>query len=130
MELIIDKPKTWKGLSYVLKSSLLEKVIKDRGLECYVQLHYWTPQGNNKTNCRLIEAEYWDTNENVPYSRFYIRTGVVPSAERKKVEELLMSEVLPKLIVWMERKVNEPINSTQRSGMFCAYYNEGILAVS
>ncbi|BDD03880.1 hypothetical protein [Aureibacter tunicatorum] len=126
----IEKPKTWKGLSYVLKSSILKDEITSRGIECNVHLIYWTPQLNNQTDCSIIEAEYWLPNQNVEHGRFYIRSGVVPSSERKKVETILINEVLPKLIDWVEIQVNTSIEATHRPGMFCAFYKEGELILN
>lgn len=123
----IEKPKTWKGLSYVLKSSMLKDEIIARGIDCKVHLIYWTPQRNNQTDCSIIEASYWLPNQNVDYTRFYIRSGVVPSRERKKVETIFVHEILPKLINWMENQVKTPIEATNRPGMFCAFYKEGKL---
>lgn len=129
MNLIVEKPKTWKGLSYVLKTSVLEKALIEAGLDCYVQLVYWTPKQDHKTHCSIIEAHYWYPNNNVPYYRFYIRAGVVPSNERENVEALLSNEVLPKLIQWMQRRVNEDLNSTKRSTYFSASYINGRLVM-
>jgi len=130
MDFYIQKPKTWKGLSYVLKSSILKDEIISREIECNVHLIYWTPQRNNQTDCSIIEAEYWLPNRNVDDGMFYIRTGVVPSSERKKVEISLINELLPKLIDWMEIQVNTAIEATSRLGMFCVFYKEGELILN
>lgn len=130
MEFIIDKPKTWKGYAYVFGSSILKNEMITNGIDCYTHLVYWTPQGDNKTNSFLIEAEYWSPNENVPYYRFYIRSGVVPSNIRKEVESIFIAEVLPKLIEWMQKKINEPVNSRIKLRMFCAYYRNGQLILN
>lgn len=126
----IEKPKAWKGLSYVLKSSMLKDEIIARGVDCNVHLIYWTPQRNNQTNYSIIEAEYWLPNQNVDHTRFYIRSGVVPSIDRKKAETILVNEILPKLIDWMENQIKTPIESTNRPGMFCAFYKEGELILN
>ncbi|WP_018343626.1 hypothetical protein [Cytophaga aurantiaca] len=129
MRFDIEKPKTWKGLSYILKSSVLEDAIISNNLDCNVHLIYWTPQRDNKTDCSLIEAEYWLSNQNVDYARFYIRTGVVPSSDRKKAETLFTEHVLPNLIDWMKHKITLPNNSSISSGMFCAFYKNGNLVI-
>jgi hypothetical protein len=124
MTFVIKKEKTWKGLSYVLKSSVLKNEIIARGLDCYIYLNYWTPQMNNETAWPLIEAEYLLPNANVDHSRFHIRTGVVPSAERKNAEIILINEVLPRLIEWMTKKINQPVNSTDTEWRFSAFYKD------
>lgn len=132
MIFIVEKQKTWKGLSYVLKSSILKNAIIEKGLDCYVNLVYWTPQHqlSRKNDCSIIEAEYWEPNHNVDYFRFYIRTGVVPSVERKKVELIFINNVLPKLINWMTMKTNQLPIARQNQGMFCAYYRNGQLEIN
>lgn len=125
MTFIVEKPKTKKGLSYVLKSSMLKSAIIARGIECYVHLVFWTPRGDNKNDCSIVEAEYWLPNRRVEYPRFYIRSGVVPSIERKEVEIIFVREMLPELVNWMENQVKTPIEAINRPGMFYAIYKEG-----
>lgn len=127
MVINISKPKTWKGLSYVLKSSLLINELELNGMDCYVDLNFWTPQQNNRPEWSLIEAEYWLPNSNVDYGRFYIRTGVVPSPDRKVAENIFINEVLLQLVKWMKIQVTIPVNSTNRPGMFYAFYKNGKL---
>jgi len=114
----VNKPRTWKGLSYILKSSILQNEITARGLDCNVHLIYRTPQGDNQTDWLLFEAEYWMPNQHVDHCRFYIRTGVVPTSQRKKVVDILNNEVLPKLVDWMEIQICKPQNSTDRGGFY------------
>lgn len=130
MEFIIEKPKTWKGLSYILKSSILQNAIVSKGLDCYVHLIYMTPQGDNHINCMLINAEYWLPNQNINYCRFYIRTGVVPATERKIVSQILNEEVLPLLLDWMEAQINKPLNSTTLRSGFYAFYKDSKLVIN
>ena len=129
MTFSVNKPDTWKGLSYVLKSSRLKDAIVDAGLDCYVNLRFWTPQQDHKKDCSLIQAEYWLPNPYVHHTRFYIRTGVVPSMERKAAEAVMMAEVIPQLVDWMGKQLAEPLNSRQRPGMFCAYWRDGKLVI-
>lgn len=119
----IEKPKTWKGLSYVLKSSWLITALEQKGIDTYVQLVYYTRHKPFDPPYMLFEAEYWPPNLHVDHYRFYIRTGVVLSTERKKAETLLLAEVLPKLIEWMELQIHRDLYAT-KSRMFCAYYGD------
>lgn len=130
MKFEIEKPKTWKGLSYVVKSSWLIDEISSRGIDCNIHLIYWTPQGDNQTNCSIIEAEYWLPNRNVSYPRFYIRSGVVPSKERKKVETIFLNKVLPKLMDWIKVQSELALDSNLRPEMFCAFYKNKKLVIN
>ncbi|GAB3533044.1 hypothetical protein GCM10027443_17740 [Pontibacter brevis] len=130
MKFEIEKPKTRKGLSYVLKSSFLKDAITSRGLDCNVVLVYRTPGGGNTEDCSLIDAEYWVPNQNVDEYRFYIRAGVVPSTERKKVEAILLDEVLSRLVDWMASELNQPPKSTKLPGKFRASYRNGELVLN
>lgn len=129
MTFTVEKPKISKGLSYVLKSSALKDEIDTNELDCNVHLVYWTPQLDNRQNCSLIEAEFWLPNENVPNTRFYIRTGVVPSENRKNAETILKSQVLNPLIDWMKKRMNEPVNSTTKAGWFRTALVDGSLEI-
>jgi len=130
MEFIIEKPKTWKGLSYVLKSSVLKDEMDRHRLDCYVQLVYWTQRKSPEDLWNIIDANYWLPNENVDYSRFYIRTGVVPSSERKKAETLFKDVVLEKLIVWMMSLSTLDIKATKKNTYFSANYKDGEIFLS
>ena len=126
----IEKPKTRKGFSYALKTSYLKTEVESHGLDCNIILVYWTPGGDNTTDCSLIEAEFWVPNQNVDEYRFYIRAGVVPSTERKKAEAILINEVLPNLVEWMAREINQPSNYTKVPGKFSASYRNGELVLN
>ncbi|HEX7870720.1 MAG TPA: hypothetical protein VF455_11475 [Chryseobacterium sp.] len=112
MKFTVDKPKTWKGLSYPLKTSILKDAIDDAKIETTVHLKYWTPQIHEE-KYNILECEFWPTSINVNYDRFYIRAGVVKSKDRKLVEDYLKSEVIPKLILFMKSKISLPDNSTK-----------------
>lgn len=129
MRFVIEKPRTKKGLSYIFKYSILKNAIISKNLDCNVHLVYRTPGRNPENDCSLIEAEYWLPNYKVDYYRFYIRTGVVPSPIRKKVEILFINEVLHKLVDWMIFITNQPDNSTIKSGKFAAFYRNGSLEI-
>lgn len=112
MTLTIEKPKIWKSFSYPLKSPLLKEAIDNSGLDCHVDLVYWTPQQNKEDIYSLITCEYWLANRHVDHNRFYIRAGVVKSEHRKLAEQLITSEVLPKLIEYMCNNHLQTANST------------------
>ena len=100
MQFEVEKPKTWKGLSYALKTSLLKEAVEAAGLDCNIILRYWTPQAVLGGDT-ILECFYWLPNANVAYDRFYIRAGTVKSEKRKAAQDLLIEKVIPKFIAWM-----------------------------
>ena len=115
MKFDIEKPKTYKGNSYVLKSSVLKNKIEETGLDCNVHLVYWTP----KSGGSILTAEYWLPNKRIEYDRFYIRSGVVNSEDRKHAAELLENKIIPILIDRIKFIKNESQNSTKvKHGLF------------
>lgn len=124
MRFDVEKPKTWKGLSYPLKSSVLKNALEIANVDCNIQLQYWTPQRRDE-NYNILECEFWPANENVDYDRFYIRAGVVKSEKRKLAETLLINEGIPKLVELIKNKISLTSNSTSKTqtGYFLVIFN-------
>ena len=131
MKFDVEKPKTWKGLSYPLKTSMLTDALVKNKIDCNIHLIYWTPQQRDK-NYNLLECHYWLANENVDYDRFYIRAGVVKSENRKLAETLLTNEVIPKLIEFIKTKIEQQTNSTikEKQNYFRATFIENNISIS
>ena len=108
----VEKPMTWKGLSYPLKTAQLKAAIEESGIDCNVDLTYWTPQRNAEGIDTVLTCEYWLANRHVSYNRFYIRVGTVKSENRKQVELALLAQAIPELIKFILKKVSQPANST------------------
>ena len=87
----IQKDKIRKGFGYPLKSSLLEKALLEADITTDVHLIY----GNNS---RLFEAFYWVPNENVPFDRFYVRTGAFEASRVSELRAELESSIIPEFI--------------------------------
>ena len=123
----VEKPKLRKGLSYVLKTSLLQEAIDQARIECHVDLNYWTPQ----SGCSVLEAHYWLPNANVDYPRVYVRAGVVPSAERQAALDALRGEGLPAFISWLSRIIALPKGSPKLHSdlYFDATYEDGKIGI-
>ena len=128
MQFNIEKPKTYKGLSYVLKSSFLQNAIEEAQLDLNVHLVYWTPQKIGS----ILSADYWSPNENVAYDRYYIRAGVVKSEDRKLAQLLMVDIIIPDLIHRIKLREAEPIDSTRvkKGWFFDATYEQGILRIN
>ena len=124
----IEKPKLPKGLSYALKTSLLQATLEEAQIDCYVHLNYWRPQ----TGCSVLEAEYWLPNQNVPYPRVYIRAGVVPSSHHKAASDAIAKNILPAFTEWLLRILALPENSPvlHSKPYFNAAYDNGEVAIT
>ena len=118
----VKKPKIPKGLSYVLKTSVLQAALEDAHINCHVNLNYWIPQSGGS----VLEAHYWLPNANVHYPRVYVRAGVVPSSERRAAQDALAASILPTFIAWLSRILALPKNSPVLHGKpyFNATYEE------
>lgn len=112
MEFTVEKAKTWKGLSYPLKTSILKDAIDNAEIKSTIHLIYRTPQMNGETY-NILECIFWPANKSFDYDRFYIRAGVVKSKDRKLAEDYLKINVIPKLIAFMKNKISLPENSTE-----------------
>jgi hypothetical protein len=124
----ISKPKLVKGLSYVLKTSQLEKALLDAGIECHVSLVYLMPQSGGS----ILEGHYWLPNQKVSYPRVYVRAGFVPSALHFTASEVLMESALPKFIDWLGWIITLPERSPalEEDLYFNATYTEKGLKIT
>lgn len=112
MKFTVDKSKTWKGMSYPLKTSILKDAIDMAKIDTTIHLKYWTPQLHDETY-NILECHFWPTSVNVNYDRFYIRAGVVKSQDRKIAEDYLRMQIIPKIIIFMKSKISLLNNSTK-----------------
>lgn len=127
----VEKPKTWKGYSYPLKTSLLKDAIEKAELDSTFHLKYWTTQLHDETY-NILECHFWPASVNVNYDRFYIRAGVVKSQDRKIAEDYLRMEIIPKLIFFMKSKILLPDNSTElkQDSYFKAVFAENKILIN
>jgi len=123
----VEKRKKPKHLSYVLKTSLLERVLREADVKIDTHLIYCIPESGGS----ILEAFYWLPNENVSYPRLYMRAGVVPNQEHKKAFELLQNEALPAFLKWLSFLTTLPDGSTLLNDKpyFNASYIEGDLKI-
>jgi hypothetical protein len=124
----VSKRKLPKGLSYVLKTSHLEKALLDAGIDCHVDLVYWVPQSGNS----ILQGHFWLPNENVPHPRVYVRAGVVPKALRVAASEALLESALPQFLSWLQGILALPDQSPalHETLYFNAAYTEKGLVVT
>lgn len=112
MKFEVEKPKIQKGLSYVLKTSMLKDAVDATGLDLNIDLKYWNPY-RIPIGETILECFYWLPNENVDYDRFYIRAGTVKSENRKTAEILLKEKGIPTFIDWIVKIKSLPLDSTK-----------------
>ena len=126
--MLVEKDKLPKGFSYALKTSKLEEAINEANIETDLHLIYCGPP----SKMPLFAVEFWLPNQNVEYDRFYIRSGVVESGNRKTVEGIVNSKVIPSFIDWALDIISLPINSTKRvhGARFIAEYIDGDLWIN
>jgi hypothetical protein len=86
MELNIEKPKVRKGLSYVLKSSMLKKAMESNHINIPAFITYWTP-GKIPYGENIFECNIRRKDKMVDYDQLIIRAGTVESKHRKSAEE-------------------------------------------
>ena len=113
--LSISKPKTYKGFSYVLKTSWLTEQLDSIAFDGVIDLLYFTPSLNNVSHCLLIRAEYRLPSTHVSHDRFYITVGVCQSQKRKELETIVKNVVIPQLVNWMVEVRRLPDNSPQKT---------------
>lgn len=94
----ISKPKLPKAYSYVLRSKQLNDLLISNGITIYTDLIYWMPQKIGS----IFEVHYWLPNNNVPYTRLYVRAGALPISDIKTAQIKMSDEVLPKFSSWLE----------------------------
>ncbi len=104
---VIEKPKLQKGVSYVLKTSMLQEALERAQIDCHVLLSY----GALRLGGSVLEAHYWLPNAHVDHPRVYVRAGVVPSAERSAALSALGNEILPTFTAWLARILALPADS-------------------
>lgn len=105
--LTVEKTKPPKGRSYVLKTSMLESILEERGIEAAIHLIYWTPQKGSS----IFESHYWLPNENISNRRVYIRAGSLLREDKFIAQEELGRTVLPIFSDWLMYLNTLPSNS-------------------
>lgn len=125
----VSNPKPAKGLCYVLKVSQHAKALSDAGIDCHVDLVYWTPQSGGS----ILDGQYWLPNENVTYPRIYVRAGAVPSALRMSAMDALRVSALPQFVRWLQEIIALPDNSPALRGTLyfnATYTDDGLIVTN
>ena len=108
MKIQSEKDKLPKGLSYALKTSILQKAFDDQNITISTNLIY------SKSEI-FFDAHYWLPNKNCDYCRFYIRAGTVKSEDRQRAYKFMQEKVIPDLVKWANEILSLPDNSPKLS---------------
>jgi hypothetical protein len=103
----IEKSRLKMGMSYALKSSVLERALSQAGIELEVQLIY--SAGNP-----FFSGYYWPPNPNVAHERLYIQAGAVSSEDCSEARQYIESSVMPMFVAWAKSILALPANSPIR----------------
>lgn len=124
----VEKPKTRKGLSYILKSSIVESAMVGRTREIPVYLTFFTPQHFNPTDTSVFEAEYVPATIGGAEDRFHIRIGAVAGADRKQAEQLFLDQAMEPFVKFVEYQVEKTHNSTYSGrGFYVRWVNQELI---
>ncbi|WP_369936418.1 hypothetical protein [Xanthomonas tesorieronis] len=103
----IVKDKIPKSASFVLRPSLLERMIQEVGLSARIDLH-------QIHSAILFDAFFWPPRPNVPHEFFLVRAGTVPANQAKIARAHIETSVLPDFIAWAAAILQLPPNSPVR----------------
>lgn len=104
MKIESEKNRLPKGLSYALKTSILQKAFDDNKITTSTHLIYLKSE-------IFFDAHYWLPNDNIDYCRFYIRSGYVKSEDRQRAHKFIQNTVIPDFIKWANEILSLPDNS-------------------
>lgn len=107
----IEKSRLPKGMSYVLRSSVLEHALSSAGIMLETYLVH-TP--GQTPGCAFFYADFCPPNPNVAHERLYVQAGAAPSARSHEVRQYIECSVIPEFVAWVEGILALPINSPVR----------------
>ncbi|BDP41835.1 hypothetical protein DAETH_18040 [Deinococcus aetherius] len=103
----IEKGPLPKGMSFILKSSTLERALTEADIK--IDTHLIHGAGGI-----FFDAHFWPPNANVGYERLYVRAGAVPSGVGQAARIYVEGSVLPDLMDWLAGILALPKNSPIR----------------
>lgn len=103
----IEKTPLPKGMTYVLKSSVLEQALLDAGITLHTTIVHTT--GN-----LFFEAQYSPPNPDVPREELVVRAGAVASGYGVAARQAIETVVMPEFIAWLNSFLSLPENSPVR----------------
>jgi len=100
-----SKAKLPKELSYPLKRSLLDAALRSASVYGTVWFVRYSRRQNGKT---VLDAHFGpELYDYAASGKVMITVWAVPASERRKTEELLISQGLPSLCRWLARSQSE-----------------------
>ena len=107
VKMLIERDKISKSSSFILRSSLLEEAMHLAGISTDTSLHH-------VSSSIFFDAHFWPPRPNVPYERFYIRAGCVPTIQSNEARLFVETHVIPSFIDWASGILSLPNNSPVR----------------
>ena len=105
--MLIEKEKISKNSSFILRSSLLEQAMHEAGISTDTSLRHVSSR-------IFFDAYFWPPRPNVPYERFYIRAGCVPTIQSHEARLFVQTHVIPSFIDWASGILSLPSDSPVR----------------
>jgi len=105
--MLIEKDKIPKSSSFVLKSTALQQSMQAAGITVSTSLRH-------VSSGIFFDAYFWPPRPGVPYERFYVRAGCVPSSEAQAARQFVESDVLPSFVRWAKEILALPPDSPVR----------------
>ncbi len=122
----ISKDKIPNDFSFVLKTSILEKILTDNKIETDVTLIYTKPDLLGS----IFKVFFWLPNENVNYHRLYITAGALVNKDAQIAREGLLNEVLPQFVKWIKSiEQLEKSSSKYKERYFNATYKNNTIII-
>lgn len=103
----IEKSPLSKGMSYVLKSSVLERALSEAGIGLDTKLIH----GSGGI---FFDTYFWPPNQNVAYERLYVRAGAVHTSVSREARLHIEGSVVPEFVAWVKSILVLPNNSPVR----------------
>jgi len=103
----IEKAKLPKGMSYVLRSSILEHALQEAGLAIDTTV-------THGPSLIFFDAFFWPPHANAPVERLYVRAGAVTASQAHEARSFIENSVIPDLISWLQGILALPANSPVR----------------
>lgn len=110
----VERSKLPKGMSYPLKSSVLETALRSAGIELDAHLIQHVSK-------RFFDAFFWPANVNVGHERLFIRASAVQSQEAEHARNFMNESVIPEFIAWVQSIAALPANSPIRREEQCFF---------
>lgn len=126
MEYEFSKDKTPKGLSYPIKRSVLDEILKKSGTERIKWIYF--SLGNQKTNIIIWANFIGEAHKIGSAGNIGLHFYAVPSEQRKDIEKLLIEQGFPKLLNWLKNIETLGESWCSKTRLFEIHYQNNMLS--